>query len=407
MKPLLLFQVLFLMLGSVVAQGYFLTPPYLQNVAVSSVTVMWESVSNIPGVVNYGTTNAYGSSVASTVVNSNANTFIHKAIISSLEEATVYYYQVSCNGTSHPEQHFKTATKDVNASFTVGIWGDSHYVNPFSKMAAYLVNNLNVDFCFSSGDLSNLGYDHADLAPGGWLENFLKSPVLHQAKFRFIFIHCPPFLERWQIAEMGIVKNNLPSLCEKYGVSAVFSGHMHGYERGLLNDVLYITQGGGSYPDVNEPVGPAIYPHIIVGTNKPNAPAHFNNGLTNHVLTLEITPAKAISKLHYFDGSGNYKGVIEAVEIAPRNTVSAAISTPAEHGFSIHEGNAQKTYKIEAPEEVDISVFNLQGKELVCKLNMPHVTELDFSAFTQGVYLVKLKAGQKEFSKTILISETN
>ena len=219
MKPLLLFQVLFLMLGSVVAQGYFLTPPYLQNVAVSSVTVMWESVSNIPGVVNYGTTNAYGSSVASTVVNSNANTFIHKAIISSLEEATVYYYQVSCNGTSHPEQHFKTATKDVNASFTVGIWGDSHYVNPFSKMAAYLVNNLNVDFCFSSGDLSNLGYDHADLAPGGWLENFLKSPVLHQAKFRFIFIHCPPFLERWQIAEMGIVKNNLPSLCEKYGVS--------------------------------------------------------------------------------------------------------------------------------------------------------------------------------------------
>ncbi len=510
MKKLLLFQVLFLMLGGVVAQeptanensqdsgenltisdsdaldGNFLTPPYLQNVTASSVTVMWESTSNLPGVVNYGATETSGWSVSSKVVNTNTNTFIHKAVLSSLEEATVYFYQVYCNGSSYTEQSFKTATTDVNASFSVGIWGDSHYVNPFSKMASYMVNNLNVDFCFTSGDLSNLGYDHADLAtvfipkvlgtigskvpfyvsfgnhdvseqvnnndlirkyvaqpavynsdpskisgsfayvygnsvfisidwarystdlvPNGWLENFLKSPVSQQAKFRFIFIHCPPFFERWQLAEMGIVKNNIPSLCEKYGVSAVFSGHMHGYERGLLNGVQYITQGGGSYMDVNEPVGPTIYPHIVVGTNKPNAPANFNNGLTNHVLTLEITPTKAISKLHYFDGSGNYKGVIEAVEMAPRGNASDVNSMSTEPEFSIREGYTQKTYKIESPEKVDVTVFNLQGKEVVCRPNMPPVADLDLSDLTQGVYLVRLKAGKKEFSKTILVSTAN
>ena len=228
---------------------------------------------------------------------------------------------------------------------------------------------------------------NTDLAPNGWLETFLKSPVSRQAKFRFIFIHCPPFMERWQGAEQAVVKTNIPLLSKKYGVTAVFSGHMHGYERGVLDGVQYITQGGASYLDVNESVGPTIYPHIVVGTNKPNNPANFSNGLKNHLLTLEITPTTATSKLHYFDASGNYLGVIESVEMAPREPEGTDIRSPSEPGFSISPNPTKGILKIKAPENFNVTVFNLQGNKVFSKCNMSPDSEINLSNLSQGCTL--------------------
>lgn len=389
----------------------FRTQPYIQNVTPTSATIMWESDYGQAGQLNYGTSDALGSSVTATVSPSGANTYIHKAVVSSLQESTSYYFRAAMNNTtSNAVQTLKTATTNTNTSFKVGIWGDSHNLNPFSSMASYLVNNLHPDFCVTTGDIStnngNIYSDlqnvfipvvlgtiatkvpvyegfgnhdvsngslirgfvsqpsaynsdaaavsgsyayvygnsvfitidwnrySADLAPNGWLETFLKSDVSKNATFRFIFIHCPPFIERWQGAEQQFVKTNIPLLSKKYGVNAVFSGHMHGYERGVLDGVQYITQGGASYMDVNESVGPTIYSHIIVGTNKPGNPPSFNNGLTNHLLTLEITPTTATSKLHYFDASGNYMGVIESVQMTPRSL--SALHSPTYFGISLY-----------------------------------------------------------------------
>jgi len=463
--------------------GPFLTKPYLQNATTESIAILFESSINTPATINYGPTKTYGSSVTSTVTPTITNTYIHKAVISSLKEAANYYYQVSCDNTPSSEQSFKTATSDVNTPFTVGIWGDSHYLYPFSKMASYLVKDLNVDFCFSSGDVSNAGSDYsdlknvflsntldtigskvpfyisfgnhdvnaqlngtdlirqyvaqpadynsdaskksgsfayvygnsvfiaidyarysADLAPNGWLETFLKSEVSKQAKFRFIFVHCPPYFERWQAAEEAVVKTNLPPLCKKYGVTAVFSGHMHGYERGVLDGVQYITQGGASYMDITEPVGPTIYPHIIVGTNKPNNPANFNNGLTNHVLTLEVTPTTATSKLHYFDATGKYLGVIESVEMTPRAPQEPnAVNLPGKPEFSVLPNPTKGMLNIKVSGNVHATVFDLQGKKVFSKSNLAPESVLNLTNLNQGVYLIKLVAGQNEFTKTIVI----
>jgi len=461
----------------------FLTKPYIQNVTPTSATIMWESDFEKAGKVNYGTSDTFGSTVVATVTPSGANTFIQKAVIPSLQDGSTYYFRAITNSTPNLIQNIKTATTNADAVFSVGIWGDSHNLSPFSNMASYLVDDLKPDFCFSTGDVTNNGNDSvelrkvfipavleaigskvpfyeslgnhdvdaqlngnditrkyisqptdnnsdaskvsgsfaytygnsvfisidwtryaADLAPNGWLETFLKSPTSQQAKFRFIFIHCAPFYERWQIAEQEVVKTNIPLLSKKYGITAVFSGHMHGYERGLLDGVQYITQGGGSYLDVTEPVGPIIYPSIIVGTNKTNPPANFNNGLTNHVLTLEITPTTATSKLHYFDASGKYIGVIESVEMAPRiPEVINAVEGPSDFGFSIYPNPTQGILKISASENVNVTVFDLQGKMVFSKLNMSPTNDLDLSNLSKGAYLVKLKAGQNEFTKTIVI----
>jgi len=108
----------------------------------------------------------------------------------------------------------------------------------------------------------------------------------------------------------------------------VFSGHMHGYERGFKNGVFYVTQGGGSYMDVSEPVGPTLYSHITVGTNKPGNMPGFNNGLVNHILTIDVTDSSAWVKLRYFDKSAKYLGVYDSFTVAlKRDTVIADTGT--------------------------------------------------------------------------------
>ncbi|MDP4240479.1 MAG: T9SS type A sorting domain-containing protein [Bacteroidota bacterium] len=469
-------------LGGYAQQASALKPfriqPYIQYVTPTSATIMWESDYAQAGQLNYGISDALGNTVSATVSPSGANTYIHKALLPSLQESTSYYFRAAMNdSTSKAVQKFKTATTNTNTSFKVGIWGDSHNFSPFSSMASYLVNNLRPDFCVTTGDIStndgNIYSDlqnvfipvvlgtigtkvpfyegfgnhdvwngnlirgfvsqpsaynsdaaavsgsyayvygnsvfitidwnrySADLAPNGWLETFLRSDVSKNATFRFIFIHCPPFIERWQGAEQEVVKTNIPLLSKKYGVTAVFSGHMHGYERGVLDGVQYITQGGCSYMDVNEAVGPIIYPHIIVGTNKAGNPPNFNNGLTNHLLTLEITPTTATSKLHYFDASGNYLGIIESVQMTPHSL--NALNSPIDLGFSVYPNPTQGIIQITGSEEVEVSVFNLQGVKVFNKLNVLPNSNVDLSKLNKGAYLIKLKAGQKNCAQIIII----
>lgn len=463
------------------ARCSFLTKPYIQNVTPDSVTIMWESDFAKVGKVNFGTSDASGNTIDATVTPSGANTFIQKVVLKPLQEGTSYYFRAITNSTPNVIQTIKTATTSVDAVYTVGIWGNSYNMNPFSKMASYLVNTLNPDFCFSTGDITNNGNDsielrkvfmptvletigskvpfyesfgnhdvdaqlngndiirkyiiqpttnnsdasaasgsyayvygnsvfisidctryNTDLAPNGWLETFLKSDVSKQAKFRFIFINNAPFYERRQTAEQAVIKTNIPLLSKKYGVTAVFSSHMNSYERGVLDGVQYITQGGCSYLDVDSVVGPTIYPHIVVGTNKTTNPANFNNGLTNHLLTLDINPEFATVNLHYFDATGNYQGIIESVQMAPRS-IESGINSPTEFGFSISPNPTKGIIRINASEKVDLAVFNLQGVKVFSELNVSPNTDVDLSNLNKGAYLVKLKAGQSEFAKTIII----
>jgi predicted phosphodiesterase len=186
--------------------------------------------------------------------------------------------------------------------------------DPNAFDGSYLMMYSNV--AFISIDWNRM---ESDLLPGGWFEKTLESRTVQHARFRFVFIHCAPYYERWQTAELPVVKDNLPMLVEKYNVDAVFSGHMHGYERGVKGGVQYITMGGGSYLDVNEQVGPHIYDHIIRGTNKENNPANFNNGLVNNILTIEVDDYKANILLHYFSNKGDYEGILEIVELDNTN----------------------------------------------------------------------------------------
>jgi hypothetical protein len=81
----------------------------------------------------------------------------------------------------------------------------------------------------------------------------------------------------------------------------------------------------------------------------------------------------------------------------------SAVSSPTEFGFSISSNPSNGIPKITVPENVDVTIFNLQGKKVFSKLNMSPDNDLNLSNLSPGAYLVKLKAGQKEFTKTIVI----
>jgi hypothetical protein len=295
--------------------------------------------------------------------------------------------------------------KDVNA-----IQNDTDIIRNYIEQPKIFnsdASKVNGSFAYEYGNSVFISIDwsryNTDLVPNGWLENFLKSDVSKQAKFRFIFIHNAPFYERMQSAEQDVVKTNIPLLSKIYGVTAVFSGHMHGYERGVLDGVQYITQGGCSDLDVDVQVGPKTYSHIVSGTNKQNNPTGFNNGLSNHLLTLEITPETATSKLHYFDATGKYIGVIESVEMTPRAPLGLKDKNLTTFDFSISPNPTKGILKINAPENFNLTVFNLQGIKVFNKLNVSPNSDIDLSDLGTGAYLVKLNAGQNEFTKTILI----
>ncbi len=96
-----------------------------------------------------------------------------------------------------------------------------------------------------------------------WVENDLQQAVANNARFIFLFVHHPPYLERWYSGETGF-RTNLVPLMEQYGVDICFSGHMHGYQRGYLNGVYYCVTGGGSWLDYPEPLT-TDWPHMTVG----------------------------------------------------------------------------------------------------------------------------------------------
>ena len=445
----------------------FLTAPYLQNATTSGITVMWETDIATEGILHYGLSSTYGHEIRSSFITTNAQTYVHKAILTNLEANTQYQYVVEVDTVSSEPGKFVTAPDANDASFTVGLWADSHYPVPWLYMAKYMMEELQADFAFNAGDISNSGNNKGDiqqvflpyvcgsigskipfysalgnhdvgtqwgggnlirqfhdqpkaensdpngfngsylmmysnvafiaidwnksardLPPGGWLENVLKSEKVQNARFRFIFIHNAPYYERWQVAENDVIKNNLPTMAAEYNVDVVFSGHMHGYERGDKDDVQFITMGGGSYMDVNEPVGPIIYDHIIRGTNKPDNPRGFNNGLTNHLVSLHVEGNITTIKLSYFTSAGEFMSVMETIEII--NPASSVFENKTDAEVRIVNDFQMGELRLSGKLPFMIELYSITGKHIYSDNKLSLRKEINTNSFHPGIYIFRI-----------------
>jgi len=93
-----------------------------------------------------------------------------------------------------------------------------------------------------------------------WLESELKV-ASSKSLWKFVFFHYPPYdTEDPEKVELTFRKYFCP-LFKTYGVNMVFNGHKHFYEHNLVNDIHYITTGGGGAPlyDPDEPKSWTVY----------------------------------------------------------------------------------------------------------------------------------------------------
>jgi hypothetical protein len=106
-------------------------------------------------------------------------------------------------------------------------------------------------YSFDSGDahfvcLQVDGY--GNYAPGGAQYEWLASDLAGTLKpWKFVFFHIPPYSSGGHGSDLN-VRQALGPLFEQYGVTIVFNGHNHGYERSVANGVTYIVTGGGGAP---------------------------------------------------------------------------------------------------------------------------------------------------------------
>jgi hypothetical protein len=109
-------------------------------------------------------------------------------------------------------------------------YGPAHFV---------MIDQYPADWSFPYGPGSTWETQRA------WIEADLAAT---SKPWKFLCLHEPGWSAghpRPEIDNNVDVQENIQPLCERYGVSIVFGGHMHYYARAVVNDVQHITTGGG------------------------------------------------------------------------------------------------------------------------------------------------------------------
>lgn len=105
-----------ILLSAVTADAAIKKGPYLQSVKKDAVTVVWETDAALSGKLEWGTTQAYGT----TATDAASNT-MHAVQIQGLSPGTMYYYKIENDTTGGT---FSTAPAP-NQPFTFVVYGDN------------------------------------------------------------------------------------------------------------------------------------------------------------------------------------------------------------------------------------------------------------------------------------------
>ncbi len=187
-----------------------------------------------------------------------------------------------------------------------------------SAMGSFSFNYGNAHFtCINysqcnDGTLPSDG--HISSLPLDWIEEDLSSDLAQHATWRFLFIHVPPFCERW-FDGSSLMQTYLVPLMNQYNVQICFSGHTHEYQRGLLDGTFYVITGVCSYLDIIEPIT-EDWPFMTVGGAQDIPGVPDGGGLMHGWTEVQIDGTELDLKMHGYNLDGTYFGVIDRVHFA-------------------------------------------------------------------------------------------
>jgi len=130
--------------------------PFLCGVTQNSVWVLMGSATTTPVTVEYGTTKQYGSTAATTNIqtspDASPSAYVHNIKLPNLKPETRYYYRVQQGTDISAEHSFKTAANPGTA-FRFSFMSDSRSApSKFAEIASG-IKAYNPDFILFGGDL--------------------------------------------------------------------------------------------------------------------------------------------------------------------------------------------------------------------------------------------------------------
>ena len=80
-----------------------------------------------------------------------------------------------------------------------------------------------------------------------WFNGVLASSAFRNATWKILLCHYPAYSDGWEGYDGDSnMRNYLVPLMEQHGIDLYMKGHTHSYERGYLNGVTHIINGGGA-----------------------------------------------------------------------------------------------------------------------------------------------------------------
>jgi len=136
--------------------------PYLQNAEPTSMHIMWESSTSGSSDVEYGLTNALGSSVSGSSITGFGISRIHDVALTGLQPATKYYYKTVTGSLESNVYHFKTPPlKSSEAPFNIVAMSDMQRDISHPSVFGDIVNDNLIPYIntkFGNDLAENIGY---------------------------------------------------------------------------------------------------------------------------------------------------------------------------------------------------------------------------------------------------------
>jgi len=143
--------------------------PYLQAGTTTSMTICWALDEERTCVLEYGTTEKYGTHVPSQTPTGHPRSRLHFVRLDGLKPGTRYYYRILCEGrnltAADPPFSFTTHLATANRPWSFFVLGDSGTRSRDQLLLAALIPRLNPrpDFGLHMGDVTqSLGQDEIE-----------------------------------------------------------------------------------------------------------------------------------------------------------------------------------------------------------------------------------------------------
>jgi PGF-pre-PGF domain-containing protein len=277
--------------------------PYLTGTTTTATVVNWMAQEPVAGTVEYAddayytAKGGYEKSVAGT-----AEAGFHHITLEGLTPDTLYHYRVTAGSTTTGDYTFRTFPED--GGFTFVVYGDTQrpaniklvadriaeeeplFVlhtgdqvngvesasewNDFFRKSGRMLANTTIYTTMGNHEKNHTAYyenfglpqrysftcsdaQFAVLDDNNWVDInresvWLKDDLDSDAAWKFVAHHHPPYSSTPDRSGGWILLRVWGETMRNAGVSAVFNGHVHAYERYVVDGINYVVGGTGAGP---------------------------------------------------------------------------------------------------------------------------------------------------------------